>query len=1079
MIRYLNKKSKTPIGSLLRTGLVFFCFAFVSMTAYSQTQVKGLVTDAKTSEPLPGVSVLIEGTTSGAITNIDGQYTITVPAASSVLVFSFMGYNSEKVAVEGKSEINVSLIADIKTLDEVVVIGYGTVKKRDLTGPVSTISGDKLADIPVTSVAEALTGKLAGVQVTTTEGSPDAEIDIRVRGGGSITQDNSPLYIVDGFPVDKISDIPPTDIQSVDVLKDASTTAIYGARGANGVIIITTKSAKQGKLTVSYNGYYGVKNVTKKLGVLSPYEFAKWQYEQAVLQNVEASQYEAYFGSYNDIGLYKDMRGNDWQDIVFGRTGTTQNHNITVSSGNETMNFRATYSRADDKAIMLGSSFSRDNLNLMLNSTPVKWMKADFSVRYSDTKIYGGGANDMTGTEKSTSDSRLKNSVIYTPIPLKNYTSPDIDPESASSLYPPTTTIPDNDRFQHRKYYNLGANITVNFYKWLSFRSEIGMDFTNDIDDRFYGLSTYYVTGGDAPIKNQPAAQLINENSSSFRNANVFTSTFKIKEHNFSIMAGEETLEKKDNTLTNINYDYPTQFTSNMAWSFTSLGLPYSSNNYFTPDDNLLSFFGRLNYDYKGKYLVTSTMRADGSSKFGPAYRWGYFPSAAVAWRLSEENFLEGTKSWLSNLKLRASYGEAGNNRIPPLSFLTIYTPQTTSYIPTSLGQSILSTGSRMANPDLHWETEITSNVGLDIGILNNRINSSVELYYNIGKGLLLDMYTPGVGYQTQLQNIGKTLNKGIEVTLDAALIDKKDFKLNFSFNIAFNRNTIQSIGGPSSQTYSSTWTSDAQASSDYIAIVGKPMGEMYGYKTLGMYSVNDFTWNGSSWVLNNANAQTPDNSAIDGPSWGPGALKLRDQNGDGQITSSDKIVIGNANPKHTGGFAFTAQYKGFDMTANFNWVYGNNIYNANKIEFTTANKYKYRNMLDIMNSSNRWVNIDPATGNRVTDPAQLEALNANAKIWSPGMSRFVFHSWAVEDGSFLRLNNLTLGYTLPSKWMSKLYVKQLRFYVSAYNLFVWTKYSGYDPEVDTRRSTPLTPGVDYAAYPKSRSYNFGVNLTF
>jgi TonB-linked SusC/RagA family outer membrane protein len=1078
MIRYLNKKSKTPNSSLLRIGVVFLCLVFTNLTIYAQTQVKGAVKDAKTGELLPGVSVQIEGTGAGTITDIDGKYAIAVPSDQTVLVFSYVSYITEKVAIEGKSEINVELVPDIKSLDEIVVIGYGTSKKRDLTGPISSISGDKLADIPVSTVAEALTGKLAGVQVTTTEGSPDAEIKIRVRGGGSITRDNTPLYIVDGFPVDRISDIPPTDIQSVDVLKDASSTAIYGARGANGVVIITTKSGKEGKLTVSYNGYYSVKDVVNKLDVLSPYEFAKWQYEQAVLQNKVADQYEAYFGSYSDIDLYKYMNGTDWQDVMFGRTGTTQSHSISINSGSQTSSFKATYSRMDDKAIMLGSNFTRDNLDLKLNTNPIKWVKINFSVRYSDTKINGGGANDVTGTEKSTSDSRLKNSVIFTPIPLKNMTAPDDDPESASSLYPPTVTNADNDRYQRRKIYNLNSDITLNLNKWLSFRSDAGMNYQNRIDNRFYGLTTYYVTNGDAPVKNRPATQLVNENATSFRNANILTSTFKKDEHNITLMAGEETLIKKDNTLTNILDAYPTLFDSDKAWSFTSQGTPVSTTNFYTPDDKLLSFFGRLNYDYKGRYLLNATIRADGSSKFATGNRWGYFPSAAVGWRISEENFLSGKTNWLSNLKLRASYGTAGNNNIP-MAFMQVYSSTATTYLPPSMASSYWGAGKTMSNPDLKWETTETSNIGLDVGIFNNRINAGFEIYKNNTKDLLIDFPVSGSGYTTQLRNIGKTSNKGMEITLDALLIEKKDFRLNFSFNISLNRNKVEDLGGLSEVPGNSAWTSDAQASNDYKVLLGKPVGLMYGYKTIGRYSVDDFTWNGNNWVLKNANAETPDNSSIDGASWGPGALKLKDINGDGIINESDRIVIGDATPKHTGGFALTAYFKGFDCTANFNWVYGNNIYNANKIEFTTANKYTYRNMLDVMNSSNRWSNIDPATGLRITDPAQLAAMNANTTMWSPGASKYVFHSWAVEDGSFLRLNNLTFGYTLPKKLSMKAYIQQLRFYVSAYNLFVWTNYSGYDPEVDTRRNTPLTPGVDYSAYPRSRSYNFGVNITF
>jgi hypothetical protein len=384
-----------------------------------------------------------------------------------------------------------------------------------------------------------------------------------------------------------------------------------------------------------------------------------------------------------------------------------------------------------------------------------------------------------------------------------------------------------------------------------------------------------------------------------------------------------------------------------------------------------------------------------------------------------------------------------------------------------------------MANGNLKWETTVTRNVGLDYGLFKGRINGSFEAYKNSTKDLLIAYPVAGTGYTTQTRNIGKTSNRGYEATFDATIIDKRDVKIDFNFNISVNRNRVDDLGGLTELSANSAWTSDAQASNDYKVYVGQPIGLMYGYKTDGMYKTSDFNWNGTTWVLNNISSETPDNSSIDGASWGPGALKLKDLNGDGVIDGSDRQVIGYAMPKNTGGFGFTASVKGFDLSANFNWVYGNNIYNANKIQFTTANKYTYRNMLDIMNTSNRWTNIDPTTGTQVTDPAQLDAMNANAKLWSPGISRYVFHSWAVEDGSFLRLNNLTVGYTIPKKLTSKLYIQQVRFYVSAYNLYTWTKYTGYDPEVDARRATSLTPGVDFSAYPKSHAFNFGVNLTF
>lgn len=1061
--------------------LIVLMLSFFPIYLYSQgIKVTGVIKDAKTGDPIPAANIVVEGTQTGSTTDIDGKFSINVNSPQSVLVISYVGYKTQRIPLNGRTQIEVLMEEESKELEEIVVIGYQTVKRRDVTGSVVSISGEKISEIPINSAVEAMTGKLAGVQIVTTEGSPDAEVKIRVRGGGSITRDNSPLYIVDGFPVNNISDIPPTEIQSVDVLKDASATAIYGSRGANGVVIITTKSAKEGKVSVSYNGYYGQKYVPKFLNVLSPYEFALWQYEQAVLQNAVTSQYEKYFGSYEDIDLYKYMKGTNWQDVVFGNTGTTENHSVTITGGTEQMSFNASYNRLDDKAVMYGSKFNRDNLNLKLSAKPSKLFKINFSFRYSNTNIYGAGANDVTGTEKSTADSRLKHSVIYTPIALKNWEAPDDEEESFGSLYPPTTSIKDNDRQRNRKIYNFNGDISLNLTKWLTFRTEFGYNYSRNIDNRFFGLSTYYVTGGDASIKNKPAVQLTNSDENSFRNANIFTLTKTIKnDHNLTLLLGEETTINKKVTLTSWIDGLPEFFTSEKAWAFTTQGVANNVNNYYSPDDKMLSFFGRFNYDYKGRYLLTTTFRADGSSKFAPGNRWGYFPSFAVAWRISEEKFMANL-TWLNNLKLRLSYGTAGNNNIPSLAYMQVYSSYSTTYLPPSLTTSYWAASSIMVNEKLKWETAITRNVALDFGMFKNKINGTIEVYKNDTKDLLIDFPVTGSGYNTQMRNIGKTSNKGIELTLNSNIINKKDFKIDFSFNISANENKVEDLGGLPQIVANSAWTSDAQASNDYIVLVGKPVGLMYGYVTDGFYSVDEFQLVNNKWVLKNKSPESPDNSGYIGNAfWGPGSLKLKDLNGDGVITESDRTIIGDANPDFFGGFGLNISYKNFDLSANFTYMYGNDVYNANKIEFTSCNKYTYRNLLDVMSSDKRWINIDINTGQRITDPEVLKEVNKNATIWSPGIGRYIFHSWAVEDGSFLRLQNLTIGYTFPRNIIQKAHLKNLRLYFSGYNLFLLTKYSGYDPEVDTRRKTPLTPGVDYSAYPRSRSFNFGINVTF
>jgi TonB-linked SusC/RagA family outer membrane protein len=832
---------------------------------------------------------------------------------------------------------------------------------------------------------------------------------------------------------------------------------------------------------VSYNGFFGIKNISKTLDVMNPYEFALLQYEQAVLRGGVEDDYNPYFGVWEDIDLYRQMKGTDWQDVMFGRTGTTSNHSVTVSGGTSQASYTVGYNRVDDKAIMLGSSYWRDNINAKLSAKPLDWLKIDLSGRYSITNVDGAGANDVTGTEKSTNDSRVKNSVIYTPIPIKNMTTPDDDPESLGSLYPPTVQNADNDRHKKRNALNINAGISANLTPKLVLRTEVGLDHIFAEDNRFYGPSTYYVTGGGASNNSgKPAAQLTIDRGTSLRNTNTlsYSNTFCAR-HTVSLMVGQETIDTRSQTNVDIYHNLPDYFDSKTAWAFASRGEAMSIANTYAPPNRLVSFFGRLNYDFRDKYLLSATLRADGSSKFAKGNQWGYFPSVAAAWRVSDESFLRDTR-WLSQLKLRASYGMAGNNNIPGGAYMQTYGSSSTTYLP--FASSYWSAGKLMPNPDLRWETTTTRVAGVDFGVWNNRVSGSVDLYMNNTTDLLINFPVPGSGFETQMRNIGETSNKGIEVSLSAIAVDTKDFRLDFDFNISFNRNRVESLGGLAGlDGITSGWTKAAYGANDFMVQVGQPVGQIYGYVTDGIYSVNDFTWNGSEWT---ANPGVVDNSGLATVSWGPGALKLKDLDGSGDISvgNEDRRVIGNTMPKHTGGFGLTAAFRGFDLSAGFNWVYGNQILNANKIEFTNTGGYYNRNMLDMFSSGDRFTHIDMATGLRVTDPTELARINAGATLWSPiesGTTSYPVHSWAVEDGSFLRLNNLTIGYTFPVQLTRKLYVQQLRLYVTAYNLYTWTNYTGFDPEVDSRRSTPLTPGVDYSAYPRSRSINFGVNLTF
>lgn len=1059
-----------------RHALMLLFAIYSSAFVFAQTKVTGVVVD-KLNEPIIGGSVVVKGTTVGTITNFDGEYELEVPEGGKTLVFSYVGMQPKEVTVKG-ARIDVVLEESSQALDEVVVVGYGTQKKRDLTGSVASVNSEALKDIPVASAAEAISGRLAGVQVTSTEGSPDAEVKIRVRGGGSITGDNTPLYIVDGFPVSSISDIPPGDIQSIDVLKDASSTAIYGSQGANGVIIVTTKNPKEGKFSINYNGTFGFRKIAKTLDVLSPYEFAKWQAEADILGNNVGSskqydgvteQYTKYFGNFQDMDLYKNMEGMDHQDRAFGRTGSLINNNISLTGGNETVSYNASYARTDDKAIMLDSKYQRDNLNFKMNAKPYKFLKLNFNTRYTSTKVEGAGATETN--EKSSSDSRLKNAVIFTPIPLKLSEETD-DEDQIGGLIDPVLSITDNYRYKEQQNFSINGGASIDFMKNLTFRTELGIDNSKVEDDRFYGNSTYYAQSA-ATIKNAPAVILTETNTSRFRNANTLNWTKKFaKDNNLSVLLGQELTRNTKQTKTNVVEGLPSSFSPDASFKLTPLGQYSTTDNYYSRDKVILSFFGRVNYDYLGRYLVSATMRADGSSMFAGENRWGYFPSVATAWRISDEAFMEAAaSSWLSNLKLRLSFGTAGNDRVSG-DYFEAWNTKTTSYVEGET--SYWTPGNALYNPNIKWETTFTRNLGIDFGFWNNRLSGSVEAYWNSTKDLLINMPIPGTGYEYQTQNIGSTSNKGLELQLNGVIFDKKDFGLDVSFNIGYNKNKVESLGGLTEMTASSGWAS-SRIPDDYRVYVGQSVGLMYGYVTDGFYTTDDFDVVNGKW---SAKEGVVDNSKIAGNAWGPGAIRFKDLNGDGKIDSNDRKVIGNSNPDFTGGFNIAMRYKNFDFASNFTFVLGNDIYNANKIEFTSNDLTRnYRNMLTMMDSDNRYSRVDMNTGAVIYDKEVLDAMNQDATMWIP-FNSFALHSWAVEDGSFLRLNNLTVGYTLPKDITQKVKLSTVRFFFSGNNLLCLTKYSGYDPEVDTRRKTPLTPGVDYSAYPKSRSYNFGVNVT-
>lgn len=1110
--------------------------------------VSGTVKD-QAGETIISASVMVKGTTIGTVTDFDGNYSIDVPDDAKVLVFSYIGMKTQELTITG-NVMNVVLSENSEVLEEVVVTGYGTTKKRDVVTSVASVGADQLKDIPVASASEALQGKLAGVTVTTTEGSPDADVKIRVRGGTSLTQSNDPLYIVDGMPVSSISDIAPSDIASMDVLKDAAATAIYGAQGANGVIIITTKDSDSDEdkmqFHVDYSGFIGWKKIAKKFDVMNPEEFTLMQYEWAYLKDntlsTMRSNFYAYFDQLYNNTKYKDPSEVenssissllteyadptqhefiDWQDRTFGRTGFNSNQSVSVSGGNKNANFTLSYNRIDDKAIMEQSNYTRNNISGKAKFKPFKNFTVGFTTRYTDTEVLGSGSNAIKDNG-TTTESRLRNCVVYTPTTLlsKNDGTVEDEDETFGSLYDPITTIRDNYKLKVDKKWNIQGYMSYKFAKHFTARVDLGYGSRHITTDRYYGPTTYFsrntgrpgIEGGTAQI------QVTDERTSTLTNHNTleWKQTFN-NNHNVSVLVGEETVIRKGSSQNEYGFGYKGSYDVLNGEIFNYMGQAAYSEfvNYVNPRDNQLSFLARANYDYKGRYYITGTFRADCSTRFAKGNQWGYFPSGAIAWRMSDEEFMADASSWLSNMKFRLSLGMAGNNNVDLGYLHPDFLSQSMTYFDMGNGSTsnILVVGGSekiAANPNLKWETTITRDFGIDYGFFNERLTGTIDLYWNTTKDLIIRQIMPA-RYNYQYQNIGSTRNMGMEFSVKGIILDHKSKSLSYNLsvdaNISFNKTRIQDLGNVTSMLAQTSCfgSSEYLTTAEFLLEVGQPVGNVYGYETDGYYTAADF----QSYVASTHEFGLKDGVVTYGDGFLtnkpiPGSIKFKDQNEDGVIDEKDKVILGNTVPTHSGGFNVNFNIGGdkwgkFDLAANFTFAFGNKILNLSKMEYTTiTEKTKMRNLINLMSYNNRY-SLFSAEGQYMPDvyatgalvfgddytnmAAQLDQMNVDkgAKTYNPIMSHYVVTDQCMEDGSFLRLNQLTLGYSLPKAWMEKTKViSNIRVYVQGSNLFCATKYSGLDPEVDTRSSkNPLTPGVDFSAYPKSRGINVGMNIQF
>ena len=1077
---------------LLSVSVLMFLSTVFAFSQTSPKQVKGKVTN-ESGVGLPGASILLLGTQKGTQSDNDGNFTINIPDDNKKhsIIVSYVGYASQTVSVEGTIVLTIKLKQEAKENEDVVVIGYQTKRRVDVLAPVSSITAKDLKDVPLNSAEQALSGRLAGVQVTTSEGSPDASVKIVVRGGMSITQDNSPLYIVDGIPIDNaLQSLSPQDIQSIDVLKDAAATAIYGARGANGVIIITTKSGKPGRISLQYNGLVGTKKLTNELPVLQPYDFVEFQYER--------SRWGRYIGSPNTSGEttfatnwgsnwdtlqnYKLAPNVDWQNIMMGQPASTQTHNVVASGGNQNTTYNLSLTNNADQGIILNSGYNRNLASLKIDSKITKNLKIGVSGRYTDQEITGSGTSDPG----STAYNRLRQSVRYKPVLTGGETVGTYDPayaaetnSSSLSLINPVLLDKAEYRRRYTKVSNFTGYLSYALGSHFNFRSTFGYNYSDFKENFFEDTITpdAMLNGGGKAI-----LQITTTTVKTISNSNALTFNFKIKSHhNIDGVVGQElTIVRSDASLNRIGYVGATTIpTPDNTISGTLQGTPFASYPQYTSfESKRVSFFGRINYSYDGKYLLSLTARQDGSSKFAEQNRESFFNSVSAGWRISQEKFMRKF-DFISDLKLRVGYGTTGNDRINDYLYITQFL--NTAVYGLNNGSTIGYLPAGLSNANLQWESNVTRNIGFDAAFLKNRLTLSVDVYRNTAQNLLISAPVPTTsGYTTQLQNIGAATNKGVEISIGSTMIQNKDFRWTANFNIAFNKNTIDNLAARQQFYYDNSGSLTGQTA-DYIVKVGQPVGAMYGYVTTGMYQVGDFTptYNSTTGQYTyTLNAGVPSNAGIVGTVY-PGTVKFKDLNGDGVVDANDRTVIGNANPKFTGGLNQTFTYKNFDASVFVNFVYGNSILNANKIEFTNAFTPD-ANVLSLMND--RWRYIDPTSGALVTEPNALAALNANAKVWIPsqttGAGAFVLHSWAIEDGSFIRVNNISIGYTIPSKALRRYKISRLRFYFTANNLATGTNYSGYDPEVNARRATPTTPGVDYSAYPRARTFIFGVNLS-
>lgn len=1034
-----------------RVMLTLFAL-ILSVSLYAQKQFKGTVVD-ESDLPLIGATVAIEGSSGGTITDMDGNFIIKVKKGAKI-TFSYVGYKSRTLTYQGQNNVTVKLEPDSKLMDEVVVVGYSSMKKTDLTGSIASVAPEDLQGFKSSSIAGALSGQVAGVQVIQSDGAPGSSFNINIRGVGTLTGDNSPLYIVDGFQVDDISYLSDADIESMQILKDASSSAIYGSRAANGVVLITTRQGKESKPIINYKGSASYRNIPAKLNVLNPYEFVKLQGE--INENYKKTYYQEGNDSdgnpyrYQTLDDYIGVEGVDWQDETFNPTWS-QDHSLTITGGNDKSKYAGTFSRYTEEGIFNNSGFDRTTAKFRVDQKVSNKVSFNATVNYALTNKKGAGTTADNGrfnmlaqilSARPTGGLRLTNEEL-----LESAIDPEMleTGESLAQVNPVKQTQSVTNK-KRAEMWSANASINWQIIKGLTFKTAATYNTTNSRTDIFYndGSKEAYRNG------QKPYGQSQMGRDVRWVNSNTLTWKQSIKKHNYTVMLGHEVSSKSSEYLLGQSMDFPIYNNGNDNLGMGATPSKVTSNYY---DNRLLSFFAQATYNYDDRYLLTATIRADGSTVFSAKNKWGYFPSFSTAWRINEEDFMKDI-DWISNMKLRFGWGLVGNDRISNYLSLDLY--EVNKY---GVGTQLVSvlTPKQLQNADLKWEASSTVNLGLDLGFFQNRLNITADFFIKNTKDLLLaQSLAHATGFESQMQNIGKIQNKGIELSLTSTNVQTKNFMWQTNFNISFIRNELKALANGVDAMYARSGFDSNFTAYDYIAKVGESLGLIYGYEFDGIYQSSDFyvTPTGNyvlkEGITNNARYGTLE----------PGVVKYKDQDGDGVITTNDRTVIGNTLPKWYGGITNNFTFKGVDFSFMFQFNYGNDVYNATRL-YATQTRSGRRNFLAEV--ADRW---SPTNASNLVP-------KYDGYITNDVYSRFV------EDGSFLRLKNVTLGYTLPTKWTKKFYVSKLRVYASGQNLFCLDNYSGYDPEVSTAASNPMTPGLDWGAYPKSRIFTIGAEIQF